>query len=362
MAAPIIFDRALLRARRRRALRLGPETFLIDRVAADFDDRLAVVLRRFDLAADIGTPTNAVREALARSGSVGTVIAVDRVAAAFPRNTTPSPSPLAGEGWGGGSSSCGADTRQPPTPTRGTPKNASAFFGDPPDPSPQGGGEKDRWSAGDRGPRIVADEEALPLAAGSLDLVVSGLALQTVNDLPGALVQIRRALRPDGLFLAALLGGDTLNELRQSFAAAESELEGGASPRVAPFADLRDMGALLQRAGFALPVTDTDRVTVRYATPIALMLDLRRMGATNPLVERRRVPLRRAALMRAIDIYAARFADSDGRVRASFDIVWLSGWAPHESQQQPLQPGSAKMRLADALGTQEIGTGEKPEP
>ena len=302
MTAQIIFDRALLQARRRRALRLGPETFLIDRVAADFTDRLAAVLRRFDLAADIGTPTDAVRAALAKGGSVGTLIALDAVADAVPD------------------------------------------------------------SAGDRSPRIVADEEALPFATGSLDLAVSGLALQAVNDLPGLLVQIRRALRPDGLFLAALLGGDTLSELRQSFAAAESELEGGASPRVAPFADLRDMGALLQRAGFALPVTDTDRVTVRYATPVALMLDLRRMGATNPLVDRRRVPLRRATLMRAIEIYAARFADGDGRVRASFDIVWLSGWAPHESQQRPLQPGSARIRLADALGTQEIGTGEKPEP
>jgi hypothetical protein len=156
------------------------------------------------------------------------------------------------------------------------------------------------------------------------------------------------------------LGGDTLTELRQSFAVAESELEGGASPRVAPFPDLRDMGGLLQRAGFALPVTDADRVTVRYATPFALLRDLRRMGAANPLTERRRVPLRRATLMRAIEVYAARFADADGRVRASFEIVWLSGWSPHESQQQPLRPGSAKARLADALGTREIGTGEKP--
>jgi hypothetical protein len=173
-------------------------------------------------------------------------------------------------------------------------------------------------------------------------------------------VQIRRALRPDGLFLAALLGGETLAELRYSFAAAESELDGGASPRVAPFADVRELGALLQRAGFALPVADVDHVPVRYATPIALMHDLRRMGATNPLAERRRVPLRRATLARAVEIYATRFADPDGRVRASFDIVWLSGWAPHASQQQPLRPGSAKTRLADALGTREIGTGEKP--
>ena len=301
MAAPVIFDRSLVRVRRLRALRLGPETFLIDRVADDLADRLAAVLRRFDLAADIGTPTEAVRSALRRCANVGTVIAVDPFPAAVP--------------------------------------------GDP-----------------GAGMRIVADEEALPFAPQSLDLVVSALALQAVNDLPGVLVQICRALKPDGLFLAALLGGDTLAELRQSFAAAESEIEGGASPRVAPFADLRDLGALLQRAGFALPVTDIDRITVRYATPIALMHDLRRMGATNPLVERSRVPLRRATLARAVEIYAARFADGDGRVRASFDIVWLSGWAPHASQQQPLRPGSAQARLADALGTREIGTGEKPQP
>ena len=142
-------------------------------------------------------------------------------------------------------------------------------------------------------------------------------------------MQIRRALKPDGLFLAALLGGETLTELRQSFAAAESEIEGGVSPRVAPFADLRDLGALLQRAGFALPVTDVDRLTVRYDSAFALMHDLRRMGATNALIDRRRPPLRRATLMRMAEIYAERFADADGRMRATFEIVWLSGWAPH---------------------------------
>ena len=191
-------------------------------------------------------------------------------------------------------------------------------------------------------------------ADGSLDLVVSALALQFVNDLPGTLIQIRRALKPDGLFMAALIGGDTLTELRQAFAAAESEIEGGVSPRVAPFADVRELGALLQRAGFALPVTDVDRLTVRYATVFALMHDLRRMGATNALIERRRVPLRRATLKRMAEIYAERFADADGRMRATFEIVWLSGWAPHESQQQPLKPGSAARRLADALGAQGI--------
>jgi SAM-dependent methyltransferase len=206
---------------------------------------------------------------------------------------------------------------------------------------------------------VTADEEALPFREGSLDLVVSALALQFVNDLPGVLVQVRRALKPDGLFLAALIGGDTLTELRQSFAAAESEIEGGVSPRVAPFADLRDLGALLQRAGFALPVTDIDRVIVRYDCAFALMRDLRRMGATNALLDRRRTPLKRATLMRMAEIYTQRFADSDGRLRATFEIVWLSGWAPHPDQQQPLKPGSAQARLADALGTREISTGEK---
>jgi SAM-dependent methyltransferase len=206
---------------------------------------------------------------------------------------------------------------------------------------------------------VAADPEALPFRDGSLDLVVSGLALHFVNDLPGTLLQIRRALRPDGLFIAALLGGDTLSELRQAFAQAESEIEGGLSPRVAPFADLRELGALLQRAGFALPVTDIDRLTVRYASPLVLMHDLRRMGASNPLVERSRRPLRRATLGRMADIYARRFADPDRRIRATFEIVHLSGWAPHESQQQPLAPGSARARLADALGTREQSAGEK---
>jgi len=206
---------------------------------------------------------------------------------------------------------------------------------------------------------VVADEEALPFRDGSIDLTVSALALQFVNDLPGTLIQIRRALKPDGLLLAAMVGGESLAELRAAFAAAEAEVEGGISPRVAPFADLRDLGALLQRAGFALPVTDVDRVTVRYASPLALMHDLRRMGAGNVLTARRRAPLRRATLRRVFEIYAERFADADGRIRATFEIVWLSGWTPHQSQQQPLAPGSAKTRLADALRTQEIPAGEK---
>jgi SAM-dependent methyltransferase len=194
-----------------------------------------------------------------------------------------------------------------------------------------------------------SSDEALPLAPGSLDLVLSALAFQFVNDLPGVLAQIRRALRPDGLLLAAMIGGDTLIELRQSFAAAEAECEGGVSPRVAPFADLRDIGQLLQRADLALPVADVDRVTVRYANAFALMADLQRMGAANILVERRRVPTRRATMLRMAKIYAERFADSDGRIRATFDIIWLSGWAPHESQQKPLKPGSAKASLEEAV-------------
>ena len=163
------------------------------------------------------------------------------------------------------------------------------------------------------------------------------------------LAQIRRALKPDGFLLAAMLGGDTLSELRQSFAAAEAELEGGVSPRVVPFADLRDVGSLLQRAKFALPVTDVDRIVVRYASAFALMADLRRMGASNVLVERRRTPTRRATLLRMAQIYSERFADPDGRIRVTFDVIWLSGWAPHESQQKPLQPGSAKASLAEAV-------------
>lgn len=288
---PIIFDRALLRMRRQRAQRIGPATFLLDRLAEDLADRLAAVIRKFELAVDLGTPGPALRPAL--SGMVGTLLA----AGAEPHAAAPL--------------------------------------------------------------QVVADEEALPFREASLDLVVSALALHFVNDLPGTLVQVRRALKPDGLLLAALLGGETLTELRQAFAAAEAEIEGGVSPRVAPFADLRDLGALLQRAGFALPVTDIDRLTVRYRTPFDLLHDLRRMGATNALFERRRTPLRRQTLLRMAEIYAERFADPDGRVRATFEVVWLSGWAPHESQQQPLRPGSARRRLADALGTTEISAGEK---
>lgn len=208
-------------------------------------------------------------------------------------------------------------------------------------------------------PTVVGDEEALPFAGESFDLAVSLLALQAVNDLPGSLVQVRRVLKPDGLFLGCLLGGATLTELRQSFAAAEAEIEGGVSPRVAPFPDLSDLGALLQRAGLALPVVDVDMVTVRYPEPFALMRDLRAMGLSNALSERRKTPLRRTTLIRSAEIYAERFADPDGRVRATFELIWLSGWAPHQSQQKPLRPGSAKMRLADALAVHDDARSEE---
>lgn len=269
---PRLFDRALQGERHRRATRLGPATFLLDRVAEDMAERLHAVLREFSNGVDLGTPDDQVRNAI--DASVRQLAAV-----ALP----------------------------------------------------------------------TSDNEPLPLAPQSIDLAVSALALHFVNDLPGVLAQVRRALKPDGLLLAAMIGGDTLTELRQSFAAAEAEVEGGVSPRVAPFADLRDIGALLQRAGFALPVTDVDRIVVRYDNAFALMHDLRRMGATNILTERRRTPSRRATLLKMAHIYAERFADLDGRIRATFDIIWLSGWAPHESQQKPLQPGSAKMSLEAAV-------------
>lgn len=268
---PALFDRALLVQRQERARKLGAVTFLLERVAEDFGDRLQAVVRNFADAADMWTPGGLLRGPMAER--FNSVTRID----------------------------------------------------------------------------LASASETLPLAPGSLDLAVSALALQFVNDLPGVLAQIRRALRPDGLLLAAMIGGDTLTELRQSFAAAEAECEGGVSPRVAPFADLRDIGSLLQRAGLALPVTDVDRVVVRYANAFALMADLRRMGATNILVERRRTPTRRATLLRMAQIYAERFADADGRIRATFDIIWLSAWAPHESQPKPLRPGSATASLEQAV-------------
>lgn len=284
-APPPLFDKALIRRRLARAHK-APAHFLLDRVAADFEERLSLVSRPFPRALDLGTPGLQIAEALRIHGRVLFRAAPLPETAALPLS-------------------------------------------------------------------VVADEEALPFADNSFDLIASALSLQWANDLPGALAQIRRALRPDGLFLAAILGGQTLRQLRIALTWAEAELAGGASPRIAPFADVRDLGGLLQRTGFALPVTDIEPIIVRYASMFALMRDLRAMGATNALTERSGIPLRRAVLLRAAEIYAERFSDADGRVRATFDIVWLSGWAPHESQQKPLAPGSARMRLADALNARE---------
>ncbi|GJD57547.1 methyltransferase domain-containing protein [Methylobacterium dankookense] len=292
-----LFDTALARRRLARARAAGYADFLLARVAEDLEDRLGAVLRRFTDAVDLGTPAPAAARLLARRPEAATTL------------------------------------RLAPLPEPAEPGLALA----------------------------VADPETLPLGPGSVDLAVSLLALQGVNDLPGTLIQLRRALRPDGLFLGCLFGGATLTELRQSFGQAESEVEGGVSPRVAPFAAVRELGALMQRAGFALPVVDAETVTVRYADPFRLLRDLRAMGLTNALSERRRAPLRRETLMRAAALYQERFADVDGRVRATFELLWVSGWAPHESQQKPLRPGSAQARLADALGTTELNAGSSKD-
>jgi SAM-dependent methyltransferase len=215
--------------------------------------------------------------------------------------------------------------------------------------------------AGRPGARAVIDEERLPLKEAGVDLIVSGLALHWTNDLVGTLIQARRALKPDGLFLASLLGGATLTELRQALLEAEIELTGGAGPRVSPFADAGDMGGLLQRAGFALPVVDVDRLTVRYDHPLALIADLRAMGETGVLVERPTGGLGRAVLARAWEIYGERFG-AGGRVAATFEVVTLTGWAPHPDQQKPLKPGSARARLADALGAVERPVGDAAKP
>lgn len=283
-----IFDRDLgLRRRQRAAASAREVDFLLSRVAEDFVERLSVTRRTFPIAAAIGAYHGVVAARLMGLSGITTIV------------TTEAARDL---------------LLQAP------------------------------------GLRVQADEEALPFRNESLDLVVSALSLQFANDLPGALIQIRRALKPDGLFLGALLGGETLTELRQSLLAAEEELEGGASPRVAPFADVRDLGSLLQRAQFALPVADAEIVRVTYAHPLALMRELRAMGASNTLLARRRTPLRRATLARAFEIYAQRFGLPSGRVPATFEIMTMTGWAPHESQQKPLAPGSAKVSLTQVLG------------
>jgi len=285
---PRLFDRDLVAWRLDRAI--GAPTpgadFLLARAAEELADRLMLVKRDFLDAADVGTP-----------GPHGYLALAAR---------------------------SGARSTQRLAPTAASAALIAA-------------------------PGAVADLESPGLAPHSLDLVVSLQALHLVNDLPGALIQLRQALRPDGLLIAALAGGDTLTELRQALTIAESETTGGVSPRIAPFADVRAMGGLLQRAGLALPVVDADRATVRYDNIFALMRDLRAFGAGNPLDARLRIPTRRAVFLRAEEVYRERFSDPDGRLRATFDTLWISGWAPHDSQQKPMKPGSARMRLADAL-------------
>jgi SAM-dependent methyltransferase len=211
-------------------------------------------------------------------------------------------------------------------------------------------------------PSVAADEEFLPFSDGAFDLIISTLSLNWANDLPGALMQLRRALKPDGLFLAAILGGDTLIELRRAFLDAETETTGGTSPRTSPVADITNAGSLLQRAGFALPVVDTDILTVTYPDMFALMRDLRGMGETNAVAARSRKFLRRDTLFAAGARYQELYADTDGRIPATFQIIWMTGWAPHETQQQPLRPGSGSTRLADALGTDETKVGDEAKP
>ncbi|WP_312417907.1 methyltransferase domain-containing protein [Shinella sp.] len=280
-----LFDHALIDTNRLRALRSGPADFLLDIVAEEFAERLSVIDRRFEKAVELHGHTGAVARAIAGTGKVD---AIERV-------------------------------------------------------------ESDRLFSAAGEPVTVSALETVPLAPQSVNLIVSPLALHLTNDTPGVFVQIRRALKPDGLFLAAIPGSGTLLELREVLLAAESEISGGASPRVIPFPDVRDVGALLQRGGFALPVTDKETYTVRYDSLFPLMKDLRAMGMANPLSGRSRRPLARGVLLRAAELYAERFSDPDGRIRATFSLIYVSGWAPHESQQKPLKPGSATMRLADAL-------------
>jgi SAM-dependent methyltransferase len=298
--AMMVFDRTLLRARRERA-RPGYAgfDFLEEEIAERTADRLLDMNRSFDLAVELGARSGAFGQAARASGKIGSLISSDLA-----------------PGW-----------------------------------------------AIDRardGFAVAADEEALPFAAHAFDAVLSNLALHWVNDLPGTLSQIRRMLKPDGLFMASILGGETLVELRDALSAAEIEITGGLSPRVSPFADVRDAGGLLQRAGFALPVVDTEMLTVTYETAFHLMRDLKGMGESNVVRERSKAPVGRTLFTRTAEIYAERFAGPDGRIPARFQILTLTAWAPAPSQQKPLRPGAATARLSDALGSSEIGTGEKP--
>jgi NADH dehydrogenase [ubiquinone] 1 alpha subcomplex assembly factor 5 len=299
----LVFDRAAVRQRRERAARDWPShSFLKREIAERLVERLDDVRKDFALALDLGCHGDEVARALdgRRPTAIGSLIRADL-------------------GYG--------------------------------------------FAKAARGPSLVADEEALPFAPSSFDLVLSAMSLHWVNDLPGTLIQIARILRPDGLFLGALLGGSTLWQLRQALQSAESEIEGGYSARVSPFADLRDAAGLLQRAGFAMPVADGETIDVEYSDAIALMRDVRAMGESNAVAARRRGLARRATLMRAAEIYNGRFATAGEsgheRVRASFEVLYLHGWAPHASQPKPLRPGSAARRLADALGSVERSAGEK---
>jgi NADH dehydrogenase [ubiquinone] 1 alpha subcomplex assembly factor 5 len=295
-----IFDRRLLRRRReRRAAAFGTYGFLKAEVAERMADRLLDVNRRFAAVLDLGCHDGALGRLLAARPDVELLVSADL--------------------------------------------------------SP-------RMAARAPGLRLAADEEFLPFADASFNLVASALSLHWVNDLPGALIQVNRALRPDGLFLGAMLGGETLRELREAMMRAELAVEPGVAPRVSPFADVRDAGGLLQRAGFALPVADKETITVDYADALALMRDLRGMGEANAVLERHKAPLKRRTLLAAVEAYHDLFGRTDGRVPATFEIVYLTGWAPHESQQKPLAPGSARMRLADALGVAEESAGEKARP
>ncbi len=295
-----VVDRALVRPRRQRAAAgYAAHDFLVREVGERLADRLADFTRDFPVALDLGCHGGEFGRVLGRRGGIRTLVQADLSVAMARR-------------------------------------------------------------AG--GLAVVADEEFLPFRAGGFDLVASLLSLHWVNDLPGALVQIKRILKPDGLLLAALFGGATLVELRGALLAAELELDGGGSPRVAPFADLADLGGLLQRAGLALPVVDRDTITISYPDPFALMADLRGMGETNPMCQRRRRPTRRATLHRAAEIYQARHGTADGRVPATFQVLYMTGWHPHSSQQQALRPGSAGARLGDALGATEHAAGDKARP
>lgn len=291
---PYIFDRAVLRRHRERAARTpGSDDALFTEIATRLAERLDDVRRSFPLALDLGCRHGALTRRLAAHPSVGRIIACD-LAPGFAREAA-----------------C---------------------------------------------PSLAADEEFLPFADGTFDLVVSNLVLHWTNDLPGALVQIRRALKPDGLFLGALLGGGTLTELRQALMSAEIDLAGGASPRVSPFADVRDLGMLLGRTGFALPVVDRDVITATYADALALMRDLRAMGETNAVASRRKTLTARGLLAATAARYEKVAARPDG-IAATFEVIYLTGWAPHASQPKALAPGSATTRLGTALGT-----AENPDP